>query len=246
MPILGEDLEDLKTTNGYKFSAPPVKSLGASEYTLVTIINDTSSSVSSYKKDMEKALQTILDACQKSPRSENLLIRLVGFDSKVYEIHGYRQLKTITSNEYDGILKIGGTTALYEATHTAIDAMATYAKNLTDDDFLVNGISFVITDGADNEGGSVWTPQKIADLLDDVNKREVLESLVTVVIGVGSSASFESYIKDFKNKAGLTQHVLIGNATASGLAKLASFVSRSISSQSSALGSGAASAPLTF
>lgn len=246
MPILGEDAENLQTTNGYKFSAPPVEELGASEYTLVTIVNDTSISVGSFKNDMEDALQTILDACQKSPRSENLLIRLVGFGSSVYEIHGYRQLGDIGVNEYTDILNIGGATALYEATHTSIDAMATYASNLTDEDFLVNGICFVITDGDDNEGGNVWTPDKIADLIKDVDRREVLESLVTVVIGVGDGDAFGQYIDGFRKNANLTQSVLIGEADPATLAKLAAFVSRSISSQSSSLGSGGPSAPLTF
>jgi len=53
-------------------------------------------------------------------------------------------------------------------------------------------------------------------------------------------------LEQFKNEAGIDQFVSIGEATPAKLAKLADFISRSISSTSQALGTGNASQPLTF
>ena len=53
-------------------------------------------------------------------------------------------------------------------------------------------------------------------------------------------------LTDFSKTAGFTQYVELGNANAATLAKLADFVSRSISSQSQSLGTGGPSQSLTF
>ena len=53
-------------------------------------------------------------------------------------------------------------------------------------------------------------------------------------------------LEKFKNDAKLSQFVDIGNATEGKLAKLANFVSESVSSQSQALGTGAPSQTLNF
>jgi len=70
---------------------------------------------------------------------------------------------------------------------------------------------------------------------------------VSILIGVNITDSMVSQaLNDFNTRAGFTQYVEIGNASKSTLAKLAQFVSKSISSQSQALGTGSASASLTF
>jgi len=74
---------------------------------------------------------------------------------------------------------------------------------------------------------------------------EDIESLLTILIGVNDN-SYKSYLETFKDEANLSQYVSVGDATAQKLAKLAAFVSKSISSQSQSLGSGGASQLLTF
>jgi hypothetical protein len=51
-------------------------------------------------------------------------------------------------------------------------------------------------------------------------------------------------LQDFKDKAGITQYVSLGRATPGRIAKLAQFVSQSISSTSAALGTGVPSQPI--
>ncbi len=61
-----------------------------------------------------------------------------------------------------------------------------------------------------------------------------------------SNGSIKQYLDDFRTEAEFTQYVPINEADQSSLAKLAEFVSKSISSQSQALGTGGASIQLTF
>ena len=76
---------------------------------------------------------------------------------------------------------------------------------------------------------------------------ESLESVVSILVGVNvASPSMSRLLQAFQVDAGFTQYVEVDNATDAKLAKLADFVSRSVSSQSQALGSGGPSKALTF
>jgi hypothetical protein len=76
---------------------------------------------------------------------------------------------------------------------------------------------------------------------------EACQSLISVLIGVNvQDRSVGGYLRDFKSAAGFTQYIEIGQANAKLLARLTDFVSRSISAQSQALGTGGPSRSLTF
>lgn len=250
MSLLSKNLESLNAGSGYKFSAAKIKDLGASEYTLATILMDASSSVEGFAVQLEQALKTIFKACDKSPRKDNLLLRVVQFASTVTELHGFKLLNTIQEKDYDGILQLGGSTALFEACDDGIQATGTYGKQLTSQDFLVNGIVVVVTDGEGNCGsinsGDLATDAGVVKKsLLNVRKAENLESLLTILVGVtNDNQSLNHYLQTVKDEAGFDQYISIGSATPGRIAKLAEFVSQSISSTSSSLGTGKASAPL--
>ena len=76
---------------------------------------------------------------------------------------------------------------------------------------------------------------------------EALESIVSILIGVNvNDSQVSAYLKSFHVDAGFTQYVEIDKADAKTLARLAEFVSRSISAQSQALGTGGGSQQLVF
>lgn len=230
--------------SSYGFSATRIHDLGAAEYTLVTIAADVSGSVDGFERDIERAIREIVDACRHSPRADNLMLRLTMFDHQLTEIHGFKPLMGCHPNDYDGCLKIGGTTALFDAAHNAVAAVAHYGKDLADNDFDANGIIFVMTDGYDNASSADATAVKKA--LKKAIVSESLESLVSILVGVNvSAANVSQALMQVKNDAGFDKYIEIAKANASTLAKLADFVSRSISAQSTALGTGA-SASLSF
>jgi uncharacterized protein YegL len=233
-------------TGHYGYSGVRIEQLGATEYTLATIVQDVSGSVSGYKTDMEKALKEIVVACKYSPRADNLLIRLLGFDDKLNEIHGFKLLEQCNPNDYDGCLTIGGTTALYDATENAVAATKNYAEQLIKNDFSVNAIIFVITDGMNN--ASALSANQVKKALAEIVSHEEVESIITVLIGVAMQQDPDAKLalQDFQKEVSITQFISLEKADAKSLAKLADFISKSISAQSQALGSGAASQPLSL
>lgn len=248
MPTNNMQTIDIPGPGTFQFSAIRIDDLGATEYTLVTIVVDITSSVYSFADELLECVKNIIRACQKNPRADNLMVRLLAFNTDLYEIHGFKPLSTINPDTYKPFHP-KGMTALCDAAYSGISATLEYARRLIRQDFDVNGCVYIITDGMDN--ASTMTPKTIADKLSAALKAEEIESLTTVLVGLIDPD--EPYAKDvrhsltdFQVNADIGQFVDVGDATPQRLAKLARFVSQSISSQSQALGTGAASQPLHF
>ena len=74
-----------------------------------------------------------------------------------------------------------------------------------------------------------------------------MESLTIVLVGVNTvDPIMAKCLENVKDETNITQFVDIGSATPNKLAKLANFISRSISSTSQALSDGTTSDLLTF
>ncbi|MEY2665456.1 MAG: hypothetical protein RLZZ480_561, partial [Candidatus Parcubacteria bacterium] len=146
-------MDDFDFGSGFGFTGATIDDLGATEYTLVTIALDESSSISGYEAQIKNMLDTVVDACKKSPRANNLLLRVIGFSSRypggLAEFHGFKPLNDINAADY-AKLRGGGSTPLNDAVYSGVGATNTYGKSLTDMDFLVNGITFIVTDGEEN------------------------------------------------------------------------------------------------
>lgn len=235
---------DQNQTSHFGYSAMRINDLGASEYTLVVIVQDESPSVAPWKDGMEAALGLVIKTCGKSPRKDNLLVRVTTFCDVTTEVHGFKPLSEIKPEDYLGVLCPRGLTALFDASQEGVETLADYGKKLTDSDFAVNGIVFVITDGLDNRS-RVSTPEKLRQTIRQATQSEALESLRVVLVGVGDAGT-QQYLDDFAQRAGIDQRVALADADENTLAKLADFVSRSISATSQALGTGGPSQALTF
>ena len=245
MPRLGttDDMETHKLGGNFTFSGARIQNLGATEYTLATVMIDNTGSIASHAGELLDMLLAAVNACQKSPRSDNLLLRVCTFstskkDNGVEELHGFKPLAEINIADY-AAMSCYGSTNLYDAAYSGIAATNAYADQLDAQDFLVNAITFVITDGEDN--ASVATPAMVRTESARSVSGEVLESHISILIGVVSSPDSARMLKVFKDDAGLTQFIDAGEVSKGKLAKLAAFVSQSISSTSQALGSGGAS-----
>ncbi|TRZ79416.1 VWA domain-containing protein [bacterium] len=238
--LMDTTMEDLTTSSNYQFSAVKIDELESAKYTLVTVAVDVSGSVSAFKGGLENTLKTILESCKKSPEAESLMLRLVAFNDDLKEIHGFKLLSTIDPSDYDDILSPCGGTALFDAVHTTVEATKDYATILFNQEFDANAIIFIVTDGCDN--ASTVSAISVKDMVAQTIKDECLDSLNIVLVGVGTDDLYVNNALDsFKQNANLTQYVAMGETTPAKLAKLAQFISRSISSTSQALGSGSAS-----
>ena len=225
---------------GFTFSGTKIAHLGSTEYTLVSIAVDETGSVQGFQDELRKMLIAAVDACKKSPRSDNILVRVLTFSDRyplgVNEMHGFKPLAEIDPAAYPEI-QPGGMTPLFDACYSSIGAVLAYGDQLSKQDFGVNGIAFIITDGCNN--ASTATAAMVKEAMAQAVKGEQIESMISVLVGVNTqNGGVKNALEDFRVQAGLTQYVDVADATPRRLAKLADFVSTSVSSQSQSLGTG--------
>lgn len=231
-------------TGQFSFSGVRPEQLGASEYTLVTLVVDVTASVQPFKDELLAAVRAAVTGCRHSARADNLLLRLITFNTDRQEIHGFKPLADLDPAAY-APFRPDGMTALYDAVYDAVNATRRYARLLVAQDFAVNAVIYTLTDGGDN--ASKTGPRHIAEELRELKREELLDSVTTVLIGVNTQdATVSRLLQDFKAQAELDQYLDAGAATPERLAKLAAFVSRSIGLHSQALGSGSAPATARF
>ncbi|MBU0551812.1 hypothetical protein KKF91_03980 [Myxococcota bacterium] len=248
MPLFNEPQTRVQITgSGYHFSGARIADLSATEYTLVTLVCDLSGSVMAYRDQLEACVISIIEACRLSPRADHLMLRLVGFSSRLEEIHGFRPLSLCVPDAYKGALNPGGATALYDASYNAVMAAHLYGQTLTDQGFDCNAIVFVITDGEDN--ASRGSAAQVGAALRRGVEGESITALTSILIGVGAEragSALNRELRRFKDKAGFDQYVPLADASAATLAGLADFVSRAIDVQSRYLAEGQVQATLRF
>lgn len=230
------------TVNGFGFSAVRPETLGSTEYTLVTLVVDKTGSVSSFADDLFKVKKTVVEACRKSPRADYLLLRVLEFNQRIDEIHGFKPLADIDPNAYT-TPSCGGMTALNDATFAAVSATNAYGKTLADQDYLANGITVILTDGDDN-ASSTSTADVKREIAASISG-EHLESMRVVLVGV-NAGQYAQKLQEFQNEVGIDQYLDVPDTTPQRLAKVFDFVSRSVSAQSQSLGTGGPSQALNF
>lgn len=241
MPKIGET----STVSNFGFSKQRLADFNASEYTLVEIFVDSSGSISGHENAVEAAIANVIESCRKSPRAANLLIRVVTFGSNITVIHESKLLKEIVPDEYRATIRPFGMTCLRDAAVNMYSSIAAAADDLRKNDYEVNAIGFIITDGDDT--CSKHGPQAVASAAANLLSSEAVDSYRSVIISINNSSShFQSAMAAFAASCGFDQVIDAGNADPQSLAKLAEFVSASISSQSSSLGTGAPSQPVSF
>lgn len=232
----------------YGFSALDLNELGAERYTLVTIAVDESPSTANFKREMEECIKQAIEGC-KGTYADYLLVRVVAFSDVLREIHGFKMLQDCKPSDYDKCLRGGGGTLLFASAYNSIKAAFQYGKNLSDQDYGVNAINIIITDGMDNMSDSEnISAEDVAKAVEEAQRGEYLESIINILVGVGVGRyqDVQAYLDSFKDKSKMDQYVSIADATSDSFSRLGGFISKSVSSQSQALGTGSASQLLQF
>jgi uncharacterized protein YegL len=236
MPRLDDNMETHNIGgSSFSFSGTRVDHLQSTEYTLVTIAVDTSGSVSGFAAELHNMVVAAVEACKHSPRSDNILVRVVTFSSlSINELHGFKPLSDIDIKDYPSF-NPGGLTPLNDAVYSSMGATNLYAKQLFDMYYNVNAIFFVITDGQEN--ASSVSEAMVKHELELAVTSEKLESVLSILIGI-NMAGLGNTLKNYQTDTDMSMFIDAGTADAKSLAKLAKFVASSVSSQSQSLGTG--------
>lgn len=243
MPLF-DDTMDEKTipgSSGFQYSGTRPENLGEDNYSLVTVATDFSYSTYEFARYLRAMLIACVEACQKNPRNRNIMLRALGFNDNVLEIHGFKPLNLIATDDYEEF-NPDGCTALYDAVFSSVGATLDYAKTLYDNEVdSVNGICFIITDGLNNRGTT--TPKMIKDKIQKALKSEELSSLTTVLIQLkdpsNTDPGVEDMLRKFREEADISAFIDVNDVTPEVLAKLGRIISKSISTVSNSLQTGA-------
>ena len=244
---LSEGLQSYAIPGGnFNFTGLPVGDPNmAMEQTLYFLAVDESGSTMGFRPEMSKATQEIVKSLTRSPRADNLMYRMTHFSTGIREIHGWKPLRDCNVGDYANTFLHSGCTDLYDAACEGAESMRIYAEDLAKNRYLANGVLVIITDGCNL--GSTYGVNDVRRMFEQLIKGEMLESLMTILVGVNiNSPAVKAELDEFQKKAGFTQFIAVEDATEKTMAKVADFISRSVSSQSSALGTGGASQSLTF
>lgn len=215
------------------------------EQTLYGLDVDESGSTLHFRPIMTKCVQEIVKSLRHSPRADNLMFRYKHFSTGLREIHGWKPLQKCNVGDYANVWGGAGQTDLYDSNLEASEALRVYGEQLAKQRYLANGIFVCVTDGCD--AGSTHGMNDVRKSFEETVTGETLESLMTILIGVNiQSDHVKRELEEYAKVAGWTQFIAVEDADEKTLAKVADFISRSVSSQSQSLGSGGASQSLTF
>lgn len=252
MPRLA-NMQDYNFGN-FVFTGTRPENLTEAEYTVVNILTDMTGSVEDFADQllqMEK--QIVQDAkgtkAKPSAYGKKLVIRLNRFNSSNNsannsEVYGFRQVSDIDIDADHQPFHPTGGTPLIDSTFDGVNAVLNYCKDLRQNDFTVNGLVVVITDGDENSSRRATLPQ-LKKLITEAVKTEALDSFKAILVGVNTS-NCGAFLQKFQADAGFDQYVDAGDVKDGTIGKLAKFISQSISSTSQALGTGSPSQNLTI
>lgn len=242
----------IKLKGGFSYSNTAIERLLATNYTLGTFVIDVTGSLTGREKDLERVMKEVVERLKDEDTAENILWRVVTFSDIVgiNEIHGFQLLQDIDPSKYDGISCDGGT-PLYDAVGSVIEATLVEAARLWDEEYSVNAISIIVTDGDENNSIKIRTPEEIKEKTDMALRGEKIESYRTILVGVNptASATWQQHVtkrlSEFHVEAGLTEYIDLEDFTEKTIKKLILQVSSITSDTSKILGSGGPS-QMTF
>ncbi len=189
---------------------------------------DTSPSITSYVKDLNRAFNDFTQTLQKSHIAPRLFVSVLEFNSEVFVTNGFKPITSIPKMDFSKRIK--GATALYDAVLTGLKNALDYRENLENSGIETKTLIFVLTDGWDNM--SKHNAHEIKLILDSIRQDEQSAfSFSSILFGIGGVSGFEK----IKNEMGFDHWAKVGTSGKE-LRKMIGFISQSISSVSAGQG----------
>lgn len=221
----------------FGFTAIKEADLNAFEYTLIQIVVSVDHSTLFPYSAIERLVSAAVKAASPLNRRNNLMFRLLVSGAVPQEVHGFRLLPECDHARCRGLSEADTSADLIDTILNSIEALANYARFLTQRCYLANGILIVITDGMNNMSSRSLNEARKA-LAQAVNGED-LESLTSLLVGICHERCARSRssmtLRQYKNCLGFTYDVELDDNDDAAL--LAGFVSTMVSSVCHALGS---------
>lgn len=229
----------------FGYTGARIDDIQTNEATLVTGLFDHSGSTRPFAQLLAECGANVIKSLRHTPAESYLMYRHCLFSTDFREVHGFQPWMELNPDDYLKQPHMGGQTSLYASTKNVIDATVDYAKQLAKKYRFSNGIIYIASDGLNY---LEYDPNPVT--MEDVRKSlaaavssEILESLITILVGINPDPDVQKKLEEFKEKCGFTKYIPIEDATPEEFAKLMNFLSLSVSSQSQARGGGAPSQP---
>jgi uncharacterized protein YegL len=237
--------------NPLEFSTSPIDKLTESRYTISRVMMDVTGSLKGFEPDILQALTKIVLALQESTYKYNILHGVSWFSSRflqnIEEVHGTLPASDLDPAQLYKNVLCDGLTPLRDAFAAGIDMVLTEAEDRWENDFSVNGIVIVGTDGEENYSSNDVAKTKA--ILEKARRSEKLDSLITLLIGI-DPVDCADKLREFRTEIGIDYYVEVGKMNdTKAIAKLIKVVSSSVVAQSQQIvtsGATRKSAILTF
>jgi len=194
-----------------------VDDLNTDDVTLLSVILDQSSSMSSVQNDVIDAFNEMSRALSDSKAAESILMSAWTFDNDSKLLFSYTpidQVKDLTNNEY----KPGGATALYDATMDGFTGIVAYGQDLRNNGIRTRSIVVVISDGGDNV--SSHTAASVKTVAQDLLRQEIY---TLAFVGLGD----ETYFRQIATDMGFPE-ILTTSNTSSEIRRALNMISGSV------------------
>lgn len=248
MPFFDPDADEVVTqdTGYFGYTHAPLNKFGASQQTLLSIAFDGSGSTINHRPVMVQMCKRIRAGCEKDcPQPDAMSMRVTRFGSSLQEIVGWNPVISIQEETFNSLLTGGGATALVDGGCDAAEAIRDFGAVLHDqNDADTNGIFVLITDGEGN-CGKLQDPKEIRNRLDEIVASEKVESCLAILVRVNvKSPKYKQYLDNLNVVVKFDKDVEVETWDEDTIGKLCDWIVSISSSQSQALGSGAASVPI--
>jgi hypothetical protein len=161
-----------------------VDDLNTDDVTLLVMILDQSSSMSSVRADLIDAFNQMTRSLADSKAADSILMSAWTFDNQPNLLFGYMPIENVTDLDNTTYCP-SGATALYDAVMDGFTGIVAYGQQLRDSGIRTRSIVCVMTDGGDNSSSA--TASSVKTVADDLLRQEFY---TLAFVGLGDETHF--------------------------------------------------------
>ena len=183
---LSQSMPDLNTH--LSFGNTDVTNLDMEEIVNVTILVDTSGSMSSHAAELNQQISDFIKWMQDFHQAPKLFLSLGRFDSDIEVLTGFQQVNNVKTRVFP---TDGGSTKLYEGCSEFVKNVVAQQQRALGAGILSKSIFFVITDGEDN-ASKATSASEVKQLINFIQSDEAtMNTFASALVGIGNRNEFE-------------------------------------------------------